>query len=107
MKITVTENIFHQQFRAYGRGNEFSPMALSALYEFLEDVMGEDYELDVIAICCEFTEDNHADIAEQYDVDIDDYSEDEAFDKVVEYLQQNTIVVYSDKERDMIVYQEF
>ena len=59
MKITINEYQFEQAFKNAGRGNQFSYEALKALFEYLEeyeDSTGEQIELDVIAICCEFTE---------------------------------------------------
>jgi hypothetical protein len=46
---------FRSAFHHMGRGEQFSYEALGALYEMLED-MGCDYELDVIGLCCEFTQ---------------------------------------------------
>ena len=46
---------FRDAFHKMGRGEQFSYDALGALYEYFEDI-GENYELDVIAICCEFSE---------------------------------------------------
>lgn len=46
---------FRDAFNKMGRGDQFSYDALSAIYEYLNDI-GEDYGLDVIAICCDFTE---------------------------------------------------
>ena len=59
MKITINEYQFEQAFKNAGRGNQFSYEALKALFEYLEeyeDSTGEQIELDVIALCCEFTE---------------------------------------------------
>ena len=59
MKITINEYQFEQAFKNAGRGNQFSYEALKALFEYLqsyEDDGGEEIELDVIALCCEFTE---------------------------------------------------
>ena len=55
----VTESDFIQAFDDYGRGNNFSIEAREALYEYLEDlseITGEPIELDVIGICCDFSE---------------------------------------------------
>ena len=50
---------FVQAFEDYNRENQFTRSALSALYDYLEE-LSEDtatpYELDVIGLCCEFTE---------------------------------------------------
>ena len=60
----ITEDQFINEFEDI-RPNNFSIVGLCALYEWLEN-MSEDidkpYELDVIAICCEFTE--YASLAE-------------------------------------------
>jgi len=58
MKINVTECKFIDAFQA-ARPENFSYTGLKALFEYLEDLeadMGEEMELDVIAICCEWVE---------------------------------------------------
>jgi len=57
MKVTVTENDFANAFRAIRPGH-FSPDGLAALFAHLEELetMGEEMELDVIALCCDFSE---------------------------------------------------
>ena len=59
MKTTINEYQFEQAFVKAGRGEQFSREALKALFEYiegLEEDTGEETELDVIALCCEFTE---------------------------------------------------
>ena len=49
---------FKQAFNST-RPNNFSYEALEAMYEYFDDLsedIGQPFELDVIAICCEFTE---------------------------------------------------
>ena len=79
---TVTQNDFHDAFNAI-RPNNFTYEALDALYEYFDDYSedtGEPFELDVIAICCEFTEyDNFTEINKAYpDIksmeDLEDYT---------------------------------
>ena len=56
---------FRQAFQDYGRGAQFSYDALTALFEWLEELAADTdkpYELDVIALCCEFSE--YSDLAE-------------------------------------------
>jgi len=58
MKQTVTESQFRDAFRAI-RPNNFSYAALGELFEWLEQYeedTGSEMELDVIAICCDFSE---------------------------------------------------
>ena len=51
----------------------FSYEGLSALFTYLEETEEEDYELDVIALCCEFTEyDSIGEYISDYGKEIDD-----------------------------------
>ena len=57
---------FRRAFVDENRGSQFSYEALTALYEWLEEIADNTaYELDVIALCCEFTE--YSDFGEVYD----------------------------------------
>jgi hypothetical protein len=56
---TVNFNEFLYTFQGMGRKEQFSYEALQGLFEYydtLSDDMGEPIELDVIAICCEWSE---------------------------------------------------
>ena len=58
MKQTINEYQFTEAFKRI-RTNNFSYEGLKALFEWFEELendTGEEMELDVIAICCEFTE---------------------------------------------------
>lgn len=58
MKITVDQNEFVRRFLAI-RPEQFSSEALVALFDYLDEQerdLGEEQELDVIAICCDWTE---------------------------------------------------
>ena len=59
MKQTVNDWDFTDAFHKAGRGKQFSYEGLKALFEHLEDLesdIGEEIELDVIALCCEYME---------------------------------------------------
>jgi len=62
MKMTINESRFKNQFRLHGCSDTFSSNGLTALYEHLEEVFDEsseyEYDLDVIGLCCDFTEFN-------------------------------------------------
>ena len=65
MKTTVNEYQFTQAFTEMNRADNFSYAGLKALFNYLEDYeedTGEEIELDVIALCCDFTE--YANVAE-------------------------------------------
>lgn len=65
------------------------------LYDFLEDT-DPDYELDVIALCCEYVEQDWDDIASDYDIDLsecDPDDNDKCKQVVFNYLNDNTTIV--------------
>jgi len=105
MRQTINKSQFRDAFSDMGRGNQFSYDALGILFDYLEE-MDEDFELDVIAICCDFSEDSIEDIASNYSIDLSELEdEDEKKEAVMEYLNNNTSVVGETK--DGIVYQQF
>lgn len=92
---------FTDEFHNAGRGEQFSYTALSALYDYLmviSEGMGEPIELDVIGLCCEFTEESIGEYAENYDIKGD------ACD-VVDHAMSETTVVYHDA--DTILYASY
>lgn len=59
MKQIVNFNQFCDSFRDMGRDNNFSYEGKLALFSYLEeyeDSTGEEIEMDIIALCCEYTE---------------------------------------------------
>jgi hypothetical protein len=73
MKQTITVSNFRDAFKNMGRADQFSYDGLTALFEHLEGVeeaAGQEIELDVIALCCEFTEfDDEKELLRQYGLD--------------------------------------
>jgi hypothetical protein len=56
---TVNKYEFTDAFHKMGRGDQFSYEGLIALFyylEMLEEDIGEPIELDVISLCCEYSE---------------------------------------------------
>ena len=85
MKQSVNMYEFEQAFRTYERDN-FSFKGLQALFEYLEeyeDSCGEEIELDVVALCCEFTEYANLDEVKENYTDIE----------TLEDLENNTTVI--------------
>ena len=66
---------FRDAFHHAGRGTQFSYEALGLLFDYFDD-MGENVELDVVAICCDFAEDSVESIAEAYSIDLDECNGD-------------------------------
>lgn len=109
MKTTVSKSDFIDQFRVIDRLDNFSYEARSLLFDLFEeyeDASGKEMELDVIAVCCDFSEDTPEDIAANYGIDVADCEDaDEVRETVLNYLNNNTIVV---GETELsIVYQVF
>lgn len=73
MKETVTKSRFMDAFYKAGRYNAFSYDGLSALFDFFEEMeedTGVEIELDVIAICCDYTQyDNFENLQEDHDIE--------------------------------------
>lgn len=72
MKTTLNQGQFIDLFLAI-RPNNFTYEGLENLFEYLEDYeesTGEEIEVDVIALCCEFTEFNNLrEFNDQYQID--------------------------------------
>ena len=102
MKTTVSCYDFERAFADADRKENFSYEGLKALFDYLEDYeeqTGEELELDVIALCCEYSEDTVADIARNYSIDLNDANpEDDDYEYqcrqiVFDYLSNETSVV--------------
>lgn len=109
MRTTVSLSNFRNAFAEYGRKDNFSYEGLTMIFDYLEqyeDDSGEELELDVIAVCCDFNEDNFLDVARNYDIDLSDCEDDDEIrETVLEYLGENTTVVGNTD--DMVVYGVF
>ena len=87
---TINCSDFRDAFRVMGRINQFSYEGLTALFDYLEE-LDPDFDLDVIALCCDYSEDSVEQIAEQYNIEVD--SIDELEDAVRAHLEENTSIV--------------
>lgn len=110
---TFNENDFIDEFKAYNRMDNFSYKGLRILFESLEQTAIEcqiNIEMDVIALCCEYTEDTIADIINNYDIDLSHcHTMEDRLETVEEYLQDNTYVCgsYGDEHDKVFIYQVF
>jgi hypothetical protein len=96
MKTTVSKYDFERAFVDYGRKDQFSYEALGLLFAYLEEYeesTGEEIELDVIALCCEYYEDTLESIAANYRIDLEGMDDDEQLEAVRDYLNYNTQLV--------------
>ena len=107
MKTTISIYDFRQAFHDMGRGEQFSYDGLRVLFEALEeweDGGGEEIELDVIALCCEYSEETPEEIAKNYSIDLEDDGNE--LNNVLDYLHDHTMVC-GVTEDGAIVYQSF
>ena len=111
MKMTINESRFKNQFRLQGRSDEFSSNGLTALYDYIEEVYGEDseyeYDLDVVSLCCDFTEyENALEAAKNYRLfTIDEkLNEEEQEREALQFLSKRTTIIHFDGG---IIIQEF
>lgn len=88
---------FEQAFKAYNRQDNFSYEGLRVLFDYL-DSMGDNVELDVIGLCCEYSEDTLDDIISDYSIDVDlsavdeEDQEETKREAVRKYLEYRTSV---------------
>jgi hypothetical protein len=110
MKQSVNFTAFVDAFHAHQRYDQFGYEALKVIFDYLEedeDSTDEEIELDVIAICCEYTVQGHTGIAQDYSIDLSDAEGDCDEEKriVLDYLNENTMVLGQCETG--IVYQQF
>ena len=104
MKQTINASDFVGAFRTHGRPNQFSYSGLRALFEHLkemEDGTGDEMELDVIALCCDYSEFASAkEAALEYGMtaeeDEDEQDEDAIEEHALQWLQDRTSVITHD-----------
>jgi hypothetical protein len=103
MYKTLTFADFCSAFRNHGRENQFSPEAKFALYEYLtnlEEETGKKIELDVIALCCDYTEEDVETIIKERDLNASECADDDdRHDLVKDFLKKTTQIVWSDGNR--------
>ena len=96
MKNTVDFHDFKHSFERI-RPDNFSREGLEALWDYLEqyeDDTGEEIELDVIAICCDFSEDTWENIASDYRINLTGCEDDDEKEEAVrEYLENEGALV--------------
>jgi len=107
MKQSVNFSAFIDAFHSYERYDQFGYAALQILFDYLEEYeedCGTERELDVIALCCDYSVDSWQDIAANYSIDLSECEDDEGrLEAVLEYLNDNTSVCGT-TEDDQIVY---
>ena len=89
------------EFKRYDRSENFTPAGVRVLFDYLEEISdgsGEDIKLDIIRLCCEYSEDTFEDIAANYRIalterDGETIEDEEEIKRIVlDYLNNNTVV---------------
>jgi hypothetical protein len=92
MKISIdSASEFRNQFIAYNRDN-FTCQGYELLFSYFEEI-DPDMVLDVISICCDYSEDYPDDIIANYSIDVEGLDDDEKIEAVRDYLNDNTMLV--------------
>ena len=100
-----TVSSFRDKFRVCGRADQFSYEALGLLFDYLEAYemdTGEEIELDVVSLCCDYSEDSPENIRDQYGIDTEGMDEDEAIAEVIATLEENAAYVGQTKTGTII-----
>ena len=109
MKTTLSTYDFRDAFHKAGRGEQFSYDGLGLLHQYFEEIeenIGEEIELDVVGVCCEFAESDWQTIAADYRIEIDENeNEDEQEAQVLDYLADQGVLIGNTESG--IVYRQF
>jgi len=102
MKMTINFSDFCDAFFNSGRKDQFSYYGKKALFEYIESIeqdTGDETELDVIGLCCEFTEfDTALEAAKDCsDFTIDEnLNEEEQEKQAFQFLSDETTIIQFD-----------
>ena len=78
-----------REFLDYNRGTSFTEEGFDALFDILND-LGDDFELDVIGVDCDFSEDSLENVLNNYNLE----SFEELNDNTIAVLLDNGNVLY-------------
>lgn len=90
MKQSINLYQFRDAFQRMDRGSQFSYEGLEILFNGLEELeqdTGNEMDLDVIGLCCEFVEMTELEIRDSYGL--------EDYESSTEYLRDRTLVLGS------------
>lgn len=96
MITQITFSAFCDAFRDMGRDENFSYEGKRALFDYLEELeadSGEPVELDVIALCCDYYEQDLEGIIADYQIDVMEDDDDAKIEIVTEYLEYNSTLI--------------
>jgi len=91
---TINLHDFRQAFIQSGRAFQFTYEGLELIFNHFEQYeqdTGEQIELDVIAICCDISEMTPAEVAQYYDLEIEEDGNE--MQNAIDYLSDQTSIV--------------
>jgi len=109
MKQNVNFYAFREAFCRMDRQSNFPGNGLSVLFNYLEELeddIGEEIELDVVGLCCDYSQDHWIDVACNYNIDLEGLEDANKMQAVIDYLQDNTSFVGIANDEELI-YQSF
>ena len=115
IQTIIPSDLYHMACKM-GRGDAFGYNGWEAIGEHLEqlsDDIGQDVEVDIVGICCDYSMAEgadewfceHAQYAAIDPEEWEDMNEEEKIEAIRDYLEENTMVVCC--ESDMIIWQAF
>jgi hypothetical protein len=110
MKTTINFSEFRDLFQQI-RPENFSYQGQKILFDYFEDYeesAGEELEIDIIAICCDYSEASWETIAADYDSSIEldkNLNEDEQKQQVIDFLMDEGALI--GQTDNSIVYRQF
>lgn len=107
MKMNVNFSMFVSAFESAGRTTQFSYEGKRTLFEYLcdmEDSMGEEIELDIIGLCCDYTEYDGVELLDGFShfLNGDEKGDEEKIEAIIGKLVAETEVI-GVKEGEWIV----
>ena len=107
---TVNESAFVAAFDDMNRSDNFSVAARRTLFNYLEDIsadLEEDYELDVIELCCDWAEHTTAELQDEYSDITDSLDEpwdgEQWLDHLLDYTQVLRVEHYGEDDTYLVL----
>jgi hypothetical protein len=103
MKKTINLNDFRTEFANYGRNKQFSYKGLEVLFDYITEFEAEtesEVELDVIGLCCNWTEYTVDELKEAYPNILENSlnrNDEFELDLFIDELRENTTVLEVEK----------
>ena len=103
---TIDKQAFVNAFADYNRADQFSIEAREAIFDYIEEYSndtGENIELDVIEVCCNWYEMTWEEVARDYSVDLTDcVDDDERIEAVEDFLNDSNYAIKLSDEQSFV-----